>query len=357
MINTKKTYLPKKEKYSAYIEKIYDSGWITNRGSLVVELQDRLEKYLGVSNVLLVSNGTLALQVAYKLLGLTKEVVTTPFSFVATTSSLVWEKLTPIFSDIDKYTFNIDPYIIEENVTENTTGIVATHVFGNPCEFEQLNNVADKYNLKLIYDGAQAFNVKISGESILSQGDLTTLSFHATKIFHTIEGGALIIKNDELYQTAKKMINFGFEREDTITELGINAKMNEFEAAMGLCVLDDVSNIIEKQKSISDIYHTELEGYVQFQKVNPNVDNNYNYFPIILKNESQLLQVLQVFRENNIRLRRYFYPSLDKLPYIKNKSKIDNSREISDRILCLPIYCDLPENDLETIIRLLKENV
>jgi dTDP-4-amino-4,6-dideoxygalactose transaminase len=357
LINTKKTYLPRKEKYAAYIDEIYDRGWITNRGSLVVRLQKQLEEYLGVTNVLLVANGTLALQIAYKLVGLKKEVITTPFSFVATTSSLVWQNITPVFSDIDKDTFNIDPDKIEENLNANTTGIVATHVFGNPCNFEQLSEIATNNNIKLIYDGAQAFDVKISGKSILSEGDITTLSFHATKIFHTIEGGALVIKDDNLYQTAKKMINFGFEREDTITELGINAKMNEFEAAMGLCMLEDVPNIIRKQKTISDIYQSELDGYVHFQKVDPSIDNNYNYFPILLENQSQLLHVQRIFKEHNIRLRRYFHPTLEKLPYINCEKEMVNSTDISNRILCLPIYHDLATNDLKFIIRLIKDNV
>ncbi|HBN28622.1 MAG TPA: aminotransferase DegT, partial [Clostridiaceae bacterium] len=239
MINVTKTYLPDRTKLDKYIDKIYSTAWVTNNGQLVKELTTRLEEYLGVQNLLLVTNGTLALQIAYKALGVNGQAITTPFSFVATTSSLVWEGIEPIFVDIDPETFCIDPSKIEEAITSETTAIVPVHVFGNACDVEKIENIAQKYGLKTIYDGAHSFGVKYNGESLLSYGDATILSFHATKLFHTIEGGAIIFKNKEDYERAKLMINFGIDGTDSVIELGINAKMNEFQAAMGLCVLDE----------------------------------------------------------------------------------------------------------------------
>jgi dTDP-4-amino-4,6-dideoxygalactose transaminase len=357
MINVTKTYLPNKEKYKQYVDEIYANGWITNSGPLVQKLEKRLAEYLGVKNIVLVSNGTVALEIAYRTLGLKGFVVTTPFSFVATTSSLVTNGLLPIFADIDSNTLNIDAHKIEDAITLNTSAILGVHVFGNACEVEKIEDIANRHDLKVVYDAAHAFDVCYKERSLLNYGNISTLSFHATKLFHTIEGGALIINDDELVQKARYLINFGIENAESIPELGTNAKMNEFEAAMGLCVLDDIENIKQSRKVILETYQTELKGLVKFQEQNLNAAQNYSYFPVILKDEAQLLKVQKALNDQKIFPRRYFYPSLDTLSYIEPKQYCPNSRDIASRILCLPIYADLDENDLAFIIKIVKENL
>ena len=357
MINVTKTYLPDKEKYKKYIDEIYENCWVTNNGTLVQKLEKRLAEYLGVKNIVLVSNGTVALEIAYRTLGLKGFVITTPFSFVATTTSLVTNQLSPIFADIEKITFNINPKKIEKLITLNTSAILSVHVFGNACKVEEINKIASKYNLKVIYDAAHAFDVKYKEQSILNYGDISTLSFHATKLFHTIEGGALIINDDELVQKARYLINFGIKNQEEIPHLGTNAKMNEFEAAMGLCVLDDMEKIKNKRKSLIENYKKELKGLVQFQEQNDNATENYSYFPILFKSEKELLKIQKALNSEQIFPRRYFYPSLDTLEYIEPKQECKISRDISKRILCLPVYYDL-ENEIQIqIITIIKRNL
>ena len=357
MINVTKTYLPDKEKYKKYIDEIYENCWVTNNGTLVQKLEKRLAEYLGVKNIVLVSNGTVALEIAYRTLGLKGFVITTPFSFVATTSSLVTNQLLPIFAGIEKNTFNINPKKIEKLITLNTSAILSVHVFGNACNVEEINKIASKYNLRVIYDAAHAFDVKYKEQSILNYGDISTLSFHATKLFHTIEGGALIINDDELVQKARYLINFGIKNQEEIPHLGTNAKMNEFEAAMGLCVLDDMEKIKNKRKSLIENYKKELKGLVQFQEQNDNATENYSYFPILFKSEKELLKIQKALNSEQIFPRRYFYPSLDTLEYIEPKQECKISRDISKRILCLPVYYDL-ENEIQIqIITIIKRNL
>jgi len=357
VINVTKTYLPNIEKYKKYVDEIFACGWVTNNGPLVRRLEKRLEEYLEVKNVVLVSNGTAALEVAYRTLGIEGFAVTTPFSFVATTSSLVTNNLLPIFADIDNNTLNINPDNIEKLITLNTSAIVPVHVFGNGCEAEEIQTIAEKYGLKVIYDAAHAFDVKYKEKSILRYGDISTLSFHATKLFHTIEGGALIINDDELVKKARYLINFGFENEESIPHLGINAKMNEFEAAMGLCILEDMDVMFKNRKEVYELYQSELSGLVRFQKINKNTSNNHSYFPIILKSQEQLLSVKNTLNSHNIYPRRYFYPALDTLSYIEPKQICEISRDISQRILCLPMYSELARKEQESIIRLVKESL
>lgn len=357
MINVTKTYLPDKEKYKKYIDEIYENCWVTNNGTLVQKLEKRLAEYLGVKNIVLVSNGTVALEIAYRTLGLKGFVITTPFSFVATTSSLVTNQLLPIFADIEKNTFNINPKKIEKLITLNTSAILSVHVFGNACNVEEINKIASKYNLRVIYDAAHAFDVKYKEQSILNYGDISTLSFHATKLFHTIEGGALIINDDELVQKARYLINFGIKNQEEIPHLGTNAKMNEFEAAMGLCVLDDMEKIKNKRKSLIENYKKELKGLVQFQEQNDNATENYSYFPILFKSEKELLKIQKALNSEQIFSRRYFYPSLDTLEYIEPKQECKISRDISKRILCLPIYPELDIGIQNKIIAIIKENL
>lgn len=350
MINVTKPYLPDRTKLNKYIDQIYDSVWLTNNGPLVQELTTRLEKYLGVSNLLLVSNGTSALQIAYKVLGVTGQAITTPFSFVATTSSLVWEGIEPVFVDIDPESLCIDPSKIEDAITAETTAIVPVHVFGNACEVEEIESIAKKHDLKTIYDGAHAFGVNYRGESLLSCGDATTLSFHATKLFHTIEGGAIIFKNKEDYERAKLMINFGINGSDSIAELGINAKMNEFQAAMGLCVLDEMDTILEERTNIWQHYQQSLQEHLQLIHFNPHASNNYSYFPVVFDNEEMLLKIKAALNKQGINPRRYFYPSLDTLDYLPPHDQNIVSRDIASRILCLPIYPGLKQFYLQNTI-------
>lgn len=356
MINVTKTYLPDKEKFKAYIDKVFESGWLTNNGQFVKQLTERLQEYLGVKNLLLVSNGTIALQVAYKLLKLQGDVVTTPFSFVATTSTLVWEGLNPIFADIDPETLTIDPKHIEARITESTSAIVATHVFGNPCNVEAIGKIADKYDLKVIYDAAHAFGVKYNNISVLNYGDISTISFHSTKLFHTIEGGALVIKDDRLFEQAKQVINFGIVGPSEITHLGINAKMNEISAVMGHCVLDDVDLLMHQRKRRTEIYRAQLEGFrgLTFPRQETNSTENYSYFPVIFENESVLLAVMKALNDKQIFPRRYFHPSLESLNYIVPQSAPISS-DIASRILCLPLYPELGKSDQTEIVDIIRK--
>ena len=357
MINVTKAYLPDLKKYESYVEKIFKSGWLTNNGELVRKLQIQLKEYLGVKNIVLVSNGTLALQLAYKLLNLKGNVITTPFSFVATASSQVWEGLNPKFVDIDKETFNMDSDKIYSNIKKNTVAIVPVHVFGNSCEVEKIDIISKEHNLKVIYDAAHAFGVKYKGQSVLNYGDISTLSFHATKVFHTIEGGALIMNDEELYHKAELMINFGIKGPECIEGLGINAKMNEFQAAMGLCVLEDIDKILAERKKVYEYYMNNLPSSLTFQKKNEDGTLNYGYFPVVFKEEVVLIKVNQNLNNEGIYPRRYFYPSLHGLSYIKGQRNVPNSAYISERILCLPIYYAMELNVAKKIVDIIKRQV
>lgn len=366
MINVTKAYLPEKIKYKKYIDKIYESGWLTNNGNLLRELESRLQAYLGVKNIILVANGSLALQLAYKALELNGQVITTPFSFAATVSTMVWEGLQPIFSDIDELSYNMDPNNVEKLVTGETSAIVPVHVYGNPCEVENLKKIADNYNLKIVYDAAHAFDVVYHDSSgsitnILNYGDISTISFHATKIFHTIEGGAVVTNSDEIARKVRLLINFGITGPTSIESVGTNAKMNEFEAAMGLCVLDEMEVIKSERKNIWSRYKNELFGKVQFQQWNIRSENNHSYAPILLESEDQLLKINDKLKSSDIFTRRYFYPSLDSLNYLKEVKPINNqcknSQKISSRIMCLPIYPGLTEAEQQKICSIIKKEI
>ncbi len=338
-----KTYLPDIDKYKAYIDKIYQTGWLTNNGALVQELEKRLCEYLGVEHLLLVANGTLALQVAYKVLNLRDEVITTPFSFVATTSSLVWEGLAPVFADIDPESLTIDPKEIERKITNKTSAIVPVHVYGNACEIERIQDIADKNNLKVIYDAAHCFGVKYKGESILKNGDISIISFHATKLFHTVEGGAMIFKDKKTYEKAKAKVTFGYV-DGEIERLGINAKMSEFHAAMGLCVLDEVGTLLDRREHIYNYYKKLLsESKIILPKWNKNCSLNYSYFPVIFENERHLKHVVNALKKKYIFPRRYFHPSLNSISCLETNTSCKKSESISERILCIPLYDNLEE--------------
>lgn len=343
MIPVTKPYLPKIKKYQDYVNRIFDSGWLTNNGSLLQELERRLKEYLGVKHIICVANGSLALQIAYKVLELKGEVISTPFSFAATSSTLSWEGLTPVFADIQPDTFNLEPNNIGPLITKKTSAIVPVHVFGNPCEVEVIQNIAESHDLKIIYDAAHAFDVNYvdsegKSTSVLNYGNISTLSFHSTKLFHTIEGGAIITNDDGLAQKIRMLINFGISGPNTIGSIGTNAKMNEFEAAMGLCVLDEIDIIKADRKRIWETYYNELIGKVGFQIWNTKSNNNNSYAPVLFDSEAELLKVESKLKKSNIVPRRYFYPSLDTLSYTETQQICNVSRNIASRILCLPIY-------------------
>jgi len=340
-----KSQMPDRQRFHEYVDQILDSGWLTNHGQCVRELEVKLQEYLGVRNVVLVNNATSGLQVAYKALGLQGEVITTPFSFIATASSAKWEGLDVVFADIDPQTFNIDVAEIERNITDRTTAIVPVHVFGNPCDVEAIDALAEFRNLKVIYDAAHAFEVRYRGESILNRGDISTLSFHATKLFHTIEGGALIINDDALCEQARKMINFGITGPESIECLGINAKMNEFQAVMGLCLLDEMDAVIARRAKLAAIYDSILQEAVVKQKWREGANCNHGYYPVLFKDEATTKRIQAALNKKDIYPRRYFYPSLDTLDFIAQGQAAPASRDIASRILCLPLYDGLTEDE------------
>lgn len=360
MIPVTRPHLPARERVKRYIDGIYERQWLTNNGELVQELTRRLEDYLGVENLLLVANGTVALQVAYRALGLSRptegerrEAITTPFTFVATASSLKWEGVDPVFSDIDPATWCVAPSEIEQHITDRTRAIVPVHVFGNPCDVEAIQRIAEKHRLKVIYDAAHAFGVRYKGESILKWGDAATLSFHATKVFHTAEGGAIIFKRREDLELARRLINFAITGPESIEGLGINAKMSELHAAMGLCVLDDIDDVIAQRHEVWKQYGHALAGSVRFQKRHPDATNNFGYAPVLLESEQQVTGLLNRLTEVNVKARRYFYPSLHTVSEYRTAQPMTTSRYIAERILCLPIYGGLPSNDMRTIVHTL----
>lgn len=356
MINVTKSYLPNQNKYLDYVKKIYQSNHLTNNGPLVQELEIRLKEYLGVKNLILVSNGTIALNIAYLALGLSGEAITTPFSFVATTSSLCLNGIKPIFSDINDKTFNLSVEQLERSITQHTQAIVPVHVFGNACEVEEIDQIAKKHGLKVIYDAAHAFGVSYQSQSILNFGDVSTLSFHATKLFHTIEGGAIITQDDELDAHMRQLINFGIQNETTIPHLGTNAKMNEFEAAMGLCVLDEIDVIFKQRKEIYEYYQQSLKNDFKLQSINPSCHHNYSYFPVVFETEEKLLAIKAKMNDFGIYPRRYFYPSLDKLEFLGELgTDCHYAQLVSSRILCLPLYPGLKLQDQKRIVDIMKK--
>lgn len=359
MVNVTKTYLPDKGVLQAYFDQIYESGWLTNNGSLVQRLEAELRQFLHADFLVLTVNGTCALQLAYKLLGLKGEVITTPFSFVATVSSLVWEGLHPVFADIDENTLNLDPGKIEEKITKRTSAILPVHVFGNPCEVDRIQHIAASHKLNIVYDAAHAFDTHLRSRSISEFGDIVVYSFHSTKIFHTIEGGAIALKSPELYQKALLMRNFGIPGYDKITELGVNFKMNEYQAAMGLGVLQDFKVISEKRKQVFLNYSEAFKdnSRIRLQYFGDQVQRNYSYFPVIFQDEEILLRIRQKLNQAGVFPRRYFYPALNELPYLKGlRQSVPVASSISRRILCLPLYHDLDTTQQQIIINLVNKH-
>lgn len=357
MIPVTKTFLPPQEEYQTILSRAWEAGWITNRGVLVNELEEILKKHLRVPNIIATTNGTLPLQIAIKALKLQGEIITTPFSYVASTSSIVWEGCTSVFVDIHPEYLTIDETKIEVAITPKTTGILATHVFGNPCNIKAIAKIAKKHSLKVIYDAAHCFGVNYNGKSIFNYGDISTCSFHATKLFHSGEGGALFTNSETLHHKCFKLHNFGHKGQEEFSGLGINAKMSELQAAMGLAVMPYMGAILKARKKIVNFYNKNLDfTRVQKIKIRKGANWNYSYYPVIFESEEQLLFIKGILLENKIIPRRYFYPSLNTIDYTNGKS-MPISESIASRILCLPLYVGLSEIDLNRIVEHVNNNL
>lgn len=352
-INVTKSFLPPFDEYEEYLKRIWESGQLTNQGPVLQEFEAKTKAFLGVENFHFVANGTLALQLALRALDITEgEVITTPFSYVATTSAILWERCVPVYVDIEPKTFCIDADKIEGAITKNTKAILAVHVFGFPCNVEKIESIAKEHGLKVIYDGAHAFGAMYKGSSLLSHGDVSTCSFHATKSFHTTEGGAVIARDEKVSDKLELMKKFGCMRDEHIT-LGINAKASELQAAMGLCNLVYIDEIIANRRERVELYNRLLDGRFQVPHIPHASEHNYAYYPLLFDNEKQLLSAVKALNEYDIYPRRYFYPSLNKLPYLKNHQDCPISESIASRILCLPLYADLEEDIIRKICQVL----
>lgn len=353
MINVTKTFFPPIEEYQVQVQRAWDNAWLTNRGELILELEEKLKSYLNIDNIIITNNGTIPLQIALKVLAHQGEIITTPFSYVATTAAILWENCTPVFVDIDEDYLTIDETKIEAAITEHTTAILATHVFGNPCNVEAIEAIAKKHNLKVIYDAAHAFGVVYNGKSIFEFGDVSTCSFHATKLFHTAEGGALFCKDKILNHQLFYSHNFGHNGPLDFHGLGINGKISELQGAMGLAVFPYMDHILSERKKVVDFYINNLNfKFVKPIRLRENTQWNYSYYPVIFDSEEKLLEVQKVLNNNQIFPRRYFYPSLNTIKFV-NGDPMPISESIASRILCLPLYVGLEEKELNQIVSLL----
>lgn len=357
MITVTKTFFPPIEEYQLQLQRVWKNQWLTNRGELLLELEEKLKEHLSVSNIIITNNGTIPLQIALKLLGNGGEIITTPFSYVATTAAIVWENCTPVFVDIDSQFLTIDETKIEAAITDKTKAILATHVFGNPCNVEAIEAIAKKHQLKVIYDAAHCFDVKYKNKSIFEYGDMSSCSFHATKLFHTGEGGAIFCNDVSLRQQFYYSHNFGHRTQLDFHGLGINGKISELQAAMGLSVFPYMSKIISERKKVVAYYEEFLDfSKLEKMKIRENTEWNYSYYPILFKDEATLLSVETKLLAEDIVARRYFYPSLNNLPYCENV-KMPVSDSIAERVLCLPLYVGLEPKDIERIVTIINNGI
>jgi len=360
-------FLPPLEEFIPYLEKIWESKWLTNNGQFHQELEKTLCEYLHVDYISLFTNGTLPLMVALQALRITGEVITTPFSFVATTHSLWWNGIKPVFVDIDPKTGNLDPEKIEAAITPKTTAIMPVHVYGNPCDTKRIEEIADTYGLKVIYDAAHAFGVEVEGKSLLNEGDLATLSFHATKTYNTFEGGALVCHDAKTKQRIDYLKNFGFAGETTVVAPGINGKMDEVRSAFGLLQLKYVDDAIAKRKVIAETYRNELKGLngITYFEDFPNVKHNYSYFPIFVDEKEYGMSrdgLYEKLKANNIYGRRYFYPLISEFSTYRGlesaaKENLPNAHKVANEVICLPIYPDLEMSDITIICNCIKKSL
>ena len=363
MITVTKSDLPPLEEYIEHMKKLWASGWVTNNGEYVQLLQRKLEEYLKTKDLVLVSNGTLAIELALRGLEIRGEVITTPFTFPATTNAILWERLTPVFADIDPETFNIDPKEVEKRITRKTGAILATHTFGNPCHVKELQEIASRQDVKLIYDAAAGFGVEYENHSVLDYGDMSTLSFHATKVFHTIEGGAIALKDKTLSDKLRLLLDHGIESAEHVAIVGTNAKMNEFQAVMGICNLKYVDERIQRRKRLYEYYKRKLSKKVKFQKLTAS-KYNYGYMPVCFENIGKRDEVYSKLLKNRIEPRKYFFPLTTSSDYFK-KERVDlvkkydlrKAHDISNRILCLPLYPDLQTQDVNRVIKTIEDTL
>lgn len=357
--------LPDREEFNQLLKQIWDSKWITNNGDFHKQLEKELAKYLKVPYISLFTNGTLPLITALQALRITGEVITTPYSFVATTHSLWWNGIKPVFVDIDPLTGNIDPEKIEAAITPKTTAIMPVHVYGKPCDVKRIQEIADKYGLKVIYDAAHAFGVEVNGESVLNAGDLSTLSFHATKVFNTIEGGAMVMHDEQTKKRIDYLKNFGFAGETTVIAPGINSKMDEVRSAYGLLNLRQVDAAIEARHRVALRYRESLrdvEGITFFEDM-PGVRHNYSYFPIFVDAEKYGMSRDELYfkmKENNVFGRRYFYPLISEFSTYRSlesarPENLPNAHRMANAVICLPMHHDLSGKDIERVIQQLRK--
>ena len=352
--------LPQFDKYCEKIRKIWENHWLTNNGELHNELEQKVQKYLNTKNITLYTNGHLALENAIQSLNLKGEVITTPFTFISTTHAIARNGLTPVFCDINPETYTIDTNKIESLITDKTCAIIPVHVYGNVCDVEKIEQIAKKYNLKVIYDAAHAFGVKYKGNSVLNYGNISMCSFHATKVFNTIEGGCLAYSDDSYKLILNRLKNFGIKDEECVDYVGGNAKMNEFQAAMGLCNLEDLDTNILKRKEVVFEYRkllSNLKG-IKLNCIQENVDSNYAYFPIVVLDEYGIDRdhLYDLLKSHNIFARKYFYPiSNDLSLYKKCNGKTPIAHDISKRVLTLPIYPTLTMDDVQRICKIIIE--
>lgn len=357
-INVTKSFLPPRQEYERMLERIWASEWLTNNGPLLVELEQKLQQKLDLPYLAITGNGTIAIQLAIKALNLSGEIITTPFSYCATTTSILWENLKPVFADINPEDLNINADQVEGLITEKTTALLATHVYGNPCNVEKLEALGKKYGLKIIYDAAHAFGVEYKGRSLLAYGDVSTCSFHATKVFHTIEGGCVVCHDPALYETIRLMRSFGHVQDEYFLP-GVNGKNSEFHAAMGLVNLGHLDAIIAGRKQIFAIYD-ELLNWKKLHKPTEKASDlvyNYAYYPVVLPDTATTLRVIEALNRENIYPRRYFYPTLNTLQYIPVKYDCPVSEDISPRVISLPLYPDLDHEIVRKTARIINANI
>jgi dTDP-4-amino-4,6-dideoxygalactose transaminase len=357
-------FMPPLEEFIPYLSKIWESKWLTNAGAFHQRLECELADYLGVEHLSLFTNGTIALVTALQSLRITGEVITTPYSFVATSHSLLWNNIKPVFVDIDPISFNLDPEKIESAITSSTTAILPVHCYGNPCEVERIQKIADTYGLRIIYDAAHAFGICHKGESLLRHGDLSVLSFHATKVFNTFEGGAIVSPDAKTKQRIDYLKNFGFADEVTVVAPGINGKMNEVQAAFGLLQLRYVDTAIRARQHIDERYRNGLAGIagITVFKLLSDCTQNYSYFPILVDGAYPMSRdaLYQLLKDQRILSRRYFYPLISDMPMYRSlpsasPGRLPVARRISKQILCLPIFPDLSLADQDVIINIVRD--
>ena len=352
-----KSFLPPREEYYNHLDDIFATACVTNQGVKVQQLEQELRTYLNVRHIQCVANGTLALQMALEALEIEDgEVITTPFSYVASVSAVLWQKCTPVFVDIEPGHFTIDPDKIEEKITPQTKAILPVHVFGYACDVEKIALIAERRNLKVIYDGAHAFAAQYKDRSLLSFGDISTCSFHATKPFHTVEGGACIIRDDSVADKIELIKRFGHQYDNHCC-LGINAKMSEVHAAMGLANMPYINELFEKRRSLSRLYDRFLGAAVHRPPAQQGLEYNYSYYVVLFENETSLLRAFEALNREDIYPRRYFYPSLNTLSYLKQRQHCPVSEDIASRVACLPLSLSLTEEDIDRISALIKRCV